>query len=211
MPGAEPIRLLDTWPQLLDNTKTTGIDSHYFHMIGWAFRQIVDAKPNLHVDIGSHNLFINMLSAILPVAFVDRRPLPVPLSGLSQVAGDLRQLPFATESIGSLSCLHVAEHIGLGRYGDDLDPLGTEKAAHELQRVLARSGNLYFAIPVGRPRLRFNGQRVIDPEQVEGLFSELNLVDFVAVSDKGRFGSDARLVDFKHSDNACGMFHYVKS
>ena len=46
-------------------------------------------------------------------------------------------LPFEDESVESLSCMHVVEHIGLGRYGDILDPDGDSKAISELKRALA--------------------------------------------------------------------------
>jgi hypothetical protein len=36
-------------------------------------------------------------------------------------------MPFEDNTALSLSCLHVAEHIGLGQYGGPLDPLGTKK------------------------------------------------------------------------------------
>src|ERR1035437_9128085 len=65
----------------------------------------------------------------------------------------------------SVSCLHVAEHIGLGRYGDPIDPLGTNKALLELQRVLAPGGVLLFSMPVGRERVEFNAQRIWDPRR----------------------------------------------
>ena len=42
----------------------------------------------------------------------------------------------------------MLEHIGLGRYGDPIDPQGTEKAATELQRVLAPGGDLYLSLPI---------------------------------------------------------------
>ncbi len=34
--------------------------------------------------------------------------------------------------------MHVVEHVGLGRYGDPLDPDGDLKAIAELKRVTAR-------------------------------------------------------------------------
>ncbi len=43
-------------------------------------------------------------------------------------------------SVESLSCKHVIEHIGLGRYGDVLDPGGDLKAISELKRALAVGG-----------------------------------------------------------------------
>ena len=52
--------------------------------------------------------------------------------------GNILNLPFSDYSINSLSSICVIEHIGLGRYGDQLDQFGTEKAVKELVRVLAK-------------------------------------------------------------------------
>src|SRR5438093_844323 len=125
LPGAEPLRLADTYPQLHDRSPTTPFDPHYFYGSGWAMRRILEIRPWQHVDIGSHNLFANLLSAVVPVTFLDYRPLEATLGGLRCIAGSILELPFADDSVASLSCLHVAEHIGLGRYGDPLDPTGT--------------------------------------------------------------------------------------
>src|SRR2546430_15650029 len=80
--------------------------------------------------------------------------------------------PFGDLELSSVSCLHVAEHIGLGRYGDAIDPLGTRKAIGELARVLAVDGRLYFALPVGRPRGVFNAHRIHDPTTISRWFGE---------------------------------------
>jgi hypothetical protein len=58
--------------------------------------------------------------------------------------------------------MHVIEHIGLGRYGEALDPDGDLKAIRELVRVLAAGGNLLVVVPVGRPRIQFNAHRIYD-------------------------------------------------
>jgi len=47
--------------------------------------------------------------------------------------------------------MNVVEHVGLGRYGEPLDPEGDIKAMRELRRVLAPGGSLLFVVPVGRP------------------------------------------------------------
>ncbi|HEX4048555.1 MAG TPA: hypothetical protein VH309_12000, partial [Elusimicrobiota bacterium] len=64
MPGAEPIRLRDLYPQLNDKTSTTPFDAHYFYTGGWAMRRIVAARPENHVDIGGQAIFVNQLSAV---------------------------------------------------------------------------------------------------------------------------------------------------
>ena len=206
MPSAEAVRFSDSYPQLHDRSRATPFDPHYFYVSGWAMRRIVADRPARHVDVGSHNLFANLLSAVVPVTFLDYRPLNARLAGLECVGGSILELPFAEHSVQSLSCLHVAEHIGLGRYGDPLDPEGTQKAARELTRVLAAGGRLYFALPVGRPRVCFNAHRVHSPDAIRQLFSGLHLVEFSGVHDDGRFVERIQLNEFRDNDYACGMF-----
>ena len=126
--------------------------------------------------------YVGMLTAITQVTFIDIRPLPVTLANFDSRAGSVLALPYADNSIVSLSCLHVAEHVGLGRYGDPLDPEGTKKAARELARVLALSGHLYFSLPIGQPKVCFNAHRIHSPRQILDYFAGLPLVGFAAVN-----------------------------
>lgn len=208
--GGNTLSLLDSVPQLHDWSLATGFDSHYFYMSGWAMRGILRGAPNRHVDVGSFSIFVNLLSAALPVEFVDIRPLCVDLPNLKCLTGSVLALPFQDHSVKSLSCLHVAEHIGLGRYGDALDPDGTVKAAKELTRVLAPEGNLFFAIPIGRSRVCFNAHRVIPPQEVLAMFKGLGLIEFSAVDDQGKFHPNARIEEYSSCRYACGLFWFRK-
>ncbi len=210
LPGAERIRLIDTHPQLHDRTPSTSFDAHYFYANGWAARKILAIHPGRHVDIGSQVLFANLLGAAIPVIYLDYRPLSARLEGLQNLGGSLLNLPFAAGSIESLSCLHVLEHVGLGRYGDPLDPQGTEKACRELVRVLAPCGNLYLAVPIGRPRLCFNAHRIFAGERVLGYFGGFELMGFAAVDDKGRFHDNASVSSFNNCEYACGIYWFKK-
>ncbi len=153
---AEPVRLKDTFPCLYDKTTTTGFDGRSFYQDVWAFKRVVASGTRTHVDVGSRIEFVGLLTAITKVTFIDIRPLEAKLENFDSKKGSILSLPYESDSVASLSCLSVAEHIGLGRYGDSLDPLGTKKAAAELSRVLAKKGNLYFSLPIGKPRLCFN-------------------------------------------------------
>jgi len=112
--------------------------------------------------------------------------------------------------VQSISCLHVAEHVGLGRYGDPLDPQGTQKAAYELTRVLAKGGQLYFSLPIGKPRVCFNAHRIHSPGQILEYFKGLKLVGFSGVTDFGRFAENIPPTDLENANYACGMFHFTK-
>lgn len=211
MPGAEPLHLCDTYPQVHDRTATHGFDAHYFFTNGWAMRRIVATAQGFHVDVASQVIFPNLLGGVLPVIFVDYRPLNTSLHGLDSAAGSLLALPFADHSIRSLSCLHVIEHIGLGRYGDPLDPIGTQKSAKELTRVTAIGGNLFIAAPVGQPRLCFNAHRIHSPQAICDMFGELTLIEFSGVHDDGRYVEDTNFSEFEASEYACGLFWFRRT
>lgn len=204
------MRLRDAYPALHERHRAHELDAHYFYVNAWAMRRILADPPGRHVDIGSQTILSALLSAVIPVTYLEYRPLQVSLSGLECVNGNITALPFDDLSLASVSCLHVAEHIGLGRYGDPLDPSGTRKAAAELERILAPGGSLYFAVPVGRPRLRFNADRIHSFETICEYFSGLKLVEYSGVHDDGRFVEMAAVAEFGASDYACGMFHFRK-
>src|SRR5437867_2225401 len=112
---AEPLRLADVYPCLFDWTSSTEFDHHYVYLNAWAFRKIRAASPAVHVDVGSQVSFVTTLSAVLPVIFIDRRPLQVAVTGLNCREGTILSMPFGNKEVQSLSSLHVIEHVGLGR------------------------------------------------------------------------------------------------
>ncbi len=208
--GAERIRIIDSYPLLEDKTATSTFDSHYFYQDRWAFEKVLQSGVREHVDVGSRLDLIGFLTVISRITFVDIRPVVAPVENLESKRGSILSMPYPDASVHSLSCLHVAEHIGLGRYGDPLDPLGTRKACAELVRVLAPGGNLYFSVPVGVPRLCFNAHRIHAPGQIREYFSALKLVEFSGIDDEGRFYRDIALETLAGANYACGLFHLSK-
>lgn len=210
LPGSETPRFADSYPCLFDRTTTTPFDAHYFYQDIWAFKRIQASDTPSHVDIGSRAIFVGMLTAITKVTFIDIRPLIVSLENFDSIPGSILALPFGDNSVPSLSCLHVAEHIGLGRYGDPLDPEGTVKVTHELARVLAPQGNLCFSVPVGKPRVCFNAHRIHSPQQILDYFCDLELVRFSGIDDGGTFRQDIDPSDLADATYACGLYHFTK-
>ena len=185
--------LRDFYPCLDDRTGETKFDPQYFYQAAWAMSAIYKADPTTHIDVGSDVRFVGMLTAITKVKFVDIRPLNAALKNLECLNGTILNLPFDDQSLESLSTLHVIEHIGLGRYGDPIDPLGAEKASTELKRVLSVGGSLYISMPIGRPRVQFNGHRTFSPQEVLMLFEGLTLTNAALVDNYGHYHSDVNL------------------
>lgn len=208
------VRLQDLYPCIQDKTTTTGFDAHYIYHPAWAARILARLKPEFHVDISSSLHFCTMVSAFLQVKFYDYRPAGIHLSGLTSESADLLALPFADGSVCSLSCMHVVEHVGLGRYGDPLDPDGDLKAIAELKRVLSVGGNLLFVVPVGTPKVMFNAHRIYSYEQVMSFFNELELLEFTLIPDIPQEGGGLITHATKELADAqmygCGCFWFSK-
>ena len=207
------LRWEDRLPCLYDRTNDTSFDRQYLYHPAWAARVLSVTKPAEHVDISSILHFSTLISAFLPVRFYDYRPADITLDGLAVGRADLTALPFENDSLSSLSCMHTVEHIGLGRYGDPLDPEGDLKAMRELRRVLAPGGNLLFAVPIGRPKLMFNGHRIYSYSQVLDAFPGLDLVEFSLILDDSHPGGLVRNASPAQADAqtyGCGCFWFRK-
>ncbi len=203
----------ERFPCLFDKTSQTGFDRHYVYHTAWAARILAESKPEIHTDISSSLYFASIVSAFVPVRFYDFRPPALELPNLTCEAADILSLPFKSESIRSLSCMHVVEHIGLGRYGDPIDPDGDIKAIKELKRVMARGGNLLFVVPIGRPKIKFNAHRIYSYEQIRNYFSELELREFALIPDSVEYGGLMRGATKEMADRqtyGCGCFWFVK-
>ncbi|SCL76320.1 hypothetical protein L21_2245 [Methanoculleus chikugoensis] len=204
----------DIYPCLNENSDTTPFDAHYVYHPAWAARIIARTKPAIHVDISSSLHFCSILSAFVPVKFYDYRPADLNLSDLSSGSVNIVSLPFSSNSIKSLSCMHTVEHIGLGRYGDPLDPDGDLKAIAELKRVLAVGGNLLFVVPIGGiAKIRFNAHRIYTYSQIVRYFSDLQLVEFSLISDTPQSNGPISTATEDDADKClygCGCFWFRK-
>jgi glycosyltransferase involved in cell wall biosynthesis len=204
----------DRYPQLYDKTTGTDFDAHYLYHPAWAARIIAENNPEKHVDVSSILHFSTLVSAFVSVEFYDYRPANVTLSGLTCGSADLTNLFFADNSVQSLSCMHTIEHIGLGRYGDPIDPDGDLKAIAELVRVLAPGGSLLFVTPIGKSRIQFNAHRIYSYEQIMEYFSELQLQEFSLIPDNGTSvgiikNATKALADIQRY--GCGCFWFKKA
>ncbi|MEQ9620639.1 DUF268 domain-containing protein [Coleofasciculus chthonoplastes] len=199
---------------LNEKTNITNFDRHYVYHTAWAARILAQIQPEFHVDISSSLYFCSIVSAFIPTNFYDYRLPNLDLDNLSVESADIFALPFATASVWSLSCMHVVEHIGLGRYGEALDPDGDLKAITELKRVLAVGGSLLLVVPIGEPKVIFNAHRIYSYNQIINYFLDLNLKEFALIPDKLADGGLIRHANPELADTqtyGCGCFWFKKT
>jgi hypothetical protein len=213
--GGLPLQSEELFPCLADYQESAGsVDGHYWSQDIWAAKKIHRRRPAQHVDIGSRldGFVSHLLACEVPVLYVDVRALPIRTPGLTFVQDDATHLAqFLDNSVESLSSLHVAEHFGLGRYSDPIDPLAHLKFMSSLQRVLARGGWLYFSLPMGRERVQFNAHRILSPQTVLKQFDQLRLASFSFVNDVSEMHEDVPVQEAPTSlSYGCGMFEFTK-
>lgn len=204
-----PCRIIDALPVFHERTTLMSFDKQYVYHTGWAARVLREISPKLHIDISSSIMFSSIMSAFIPIEHYDyRRPI-LNLVGLECGNQDLLNLRFKDGSISSLSCMHVIEHIGLGRYGDPINPTGDLEAAKELKRVLAPGGHLIIVVPLAEcARIRFNGHRIYDYKRITELFGDCDLIEFSFLNESTdfTFKRNAKAEDIAGSRDGCGCF-----
>ena len=178
----------NNWP-ILNEKVTHGFDRDYTYHTSWASRKIKEINPIVHHDIASDLRFVTLVSAFIPVIYYEYRPLEIILDNLEITHADICKLSIPDNHIECLSCLSILEHIGLGRYGDKINPEGDLLAISELKRVLAVGGSLLLVVPIGNiPKLQFNAHRIYSHFQILDYFSELNLIEFALIPDNKKDG-----------------------
>ncbi|MCX7747193.1 MAG: DUF268 domain-containing protein [Clostridia bacterium] len=194
------------YPCLGDKLKYTPIDAIYFLQDTWGASKVFEIKPSHHYDVGSSVITVGILSQFVPVTMIDIRPIDIQLENLYFKKGSILELPFENNSIESLSSLCVIEHIGLGRYGDDIDPFGSEKAVAELKRVISPGGSLLISVPVNAENIvNFNAHRTFTRDYVLTLFEGMELKEEKYIYGKQLYDKYDKNMRF-----GTGLFHFKK-
>ena len=212
------LRLL---PTLADKHAASGVArGHYFHQDLWAARLVFEHAPARHIDVGSRvDGFVAHLLSFREVEVLDIRQLESRVSGLRFRQADLMcERPPVIEAADSVSCLHAIEHFGLGRYGDPIMPSGWRVGIRNLAQLVKPGGRLYVGVPIGRPAVEFNAQRIFHPRYIVDEVAQhgLRLRQFAHVDDEGNFHAATPGAEFQtmqmldRLDYGCGLFFFEK-
>jgi SAM-dependent methyltransferase len=81
----------------------------------------------------------------LQIVGIDVRPIDRP--GAAVIQGDILTQTFEPESFDAVVAISSLEHIGLGWYGDPVDPEGDCRAVRRVAEWLKPGGLFYFDVP----------------------------------------------------------------
>jgi hypothetical protein len=182
-------------------------------------RMIAATKPAKHVDIGSRvDGFVAHVASFRDIEVFDVRPITTQIPGvIFRQADFMKAVVGMTEYCDSLSCLHALEHFGLGRYGDPIDPEGSERGFANMANLLRKNGLFYLSVPIGIDRVEFNANRVFDPHTIIKMAEKNSLqISALTVIQQGgetRKVSPTELVlaDLASQNYSLGLFTFMKS
>lgn len=168
--------------------KSGNVSNHYFHQDLLVANMVYKKNPNRHVDIGSRvDGFVAHVASFRKIEVFDIRP------NLNSIHKNIkfRQVNlFSSRGIKkteSLSCLHVIEHFGLGRYTDEIEIDGHIKGIENLVNLVQEGGRLYVSFPIGiKDEVHFNAHRVLHPKTiftVPAIADQMHLLRFDYVDD----------------------------
>jgi len=216
--GAFP--MAKPYPCLEDRFAPGGVArGDYFHMDLLVAQSIFASGVKHHVDVGSRiDGFVAHVATFAQVEVFDIRPLQTSAANITFRQASLLELGHDFDAYtDSLSCLHVLEHFGLGRYGDPIDPDGHVKGWRALERMVRPGGHFYFATPIGaEQRIEFDAHRVFGvPFLLELMTPSFRIDRFSTVDDSGdlHVGLDPRSAAAQNGFGyrfGCGIFELTK-
>jgi len=192
--------------------------SEYFWQDLLVARKIFAANPKKHVDIGSRvDGFVAHVASFREIEVFDIRPITTQIPGMI-----FKQADFMSPVEGmagycdSLSCLHVLEHFGLGRYGDPINTKGFECGLVNMAGLLRKDGIFYLSVPIGIERVEFNARRIFDPRKLVQLADSygLTLKEFASMRVGGALVQSSRpwdtIIELSGFYYSLGIFVFIK-
>lgn len=189
---------------------------HNFHSDLLVAKLINEHNPKRHIDIGSRvDGFVAHVASYREIEVIDVRPLEKSVhENIKFRQADLMN----SQDLGktdSLSCLHVIEHFGLGRYTDPIDVDGHNKGISNLVNLVAVGGRMYISFPVGKTdEVHFNAHRIFHPTTIlkhPSIEKHMRLMRFDYVDDNGDLYLSKAINDVSSEiQYGCGIYTFEK-
>jgi hypothetical protein len=192
--------------------------SEYFHQDLLVANYIYKNNPKRHVDIGSRiDGFVAHVASFRKIEVVDIRFLEnSEHENIKFIQADLIKIDNLGE-VDSISCLHVIEHFGLGRYGDAIDIDGHNKGIRNLVNLVSKNGYLYISFPIAdEDQVYFNANRRFKFDTIfkhPSIKEFMKLIRFDFIDEFGNLHTDIKINDFDVNFNkkyGCGIYTFKK-
>lgn len=205
------------YPILNEDKGNSGtIDGQYFYQDLLVAQKIFKNNPTKHVDIGSRlDGFITHVASFREIEVFDIRPIGIQMKNIIFKKVDfMKDNPHLHAYCDSISSLHVIEHFGLGRYGDEVDINGHLKGLGNIYKMLKKNGKFYFSVPIGKQRIEFNAHRVFSVRYLLNQFKGKYKIDSFSYANN-KLIENAELTDQNIDNNfschyGCGIFEMTK-
>lgn len=137
-----------------------------------------DLKVSADVGCASGALpAMHLYAGIDHVTVYEVRPLHIDNPQVTVRVEDLAYAENAQSEFDLVTCLSTIEHVGLGRYGDPLDPQGDLRMAATLRRIVKPGGFLLLSFPTGRGTVVYNRHRIYNTYRRQQLFGDFKVLE----------------------------------
>jgi SAM-dependent methyltransferase len=154
--------------------------THYDAFYYWIAKEISQKKDLKILDVGGKKLINGWLSVANHVTSVNLTSPIDKLSKVDYVAADVtKSLPFNDDYFDVFISPVTLNLIGLGRYGDNIDPKAIPKFIQELSRCMKQNGIAYISVVLGNDQLLFNHHYIISFPTIKKLFTGWKIKAFL--------------------------------
>ena len=193
------------------NKNSTEFKNQFFHSDLLISQKIFENNPTNHLDVGSRiDGLVSHLASFRSLDFADIRNVDLkPHKNINYKKIDIGDENLViSKKYFSVSSIGVLGHIGLGRYGDKIDPNGHFKAFKNIANLTENLGVLYLMVPVGIEGTEFNSHRVFNASSIINYFININfdLIEFSFVDDLGELHLNTNFEDTKNLNFGGGIF-----
>lgn len=189
---------------------------HYFWQDLVVAQWVLTQNKKLIADVGSRlDGYVSHVASSQRVFVVDIRPLKKVIPNVEFIQDDILSYK-SKKRFEIVTSLHTLEHIGLGRYGDPIDPIGHIKAFAALAKMVLPKGQLVVSFPIdSQTRVEFNGQRLIGYQEPinwaeENKLKFVNLICLQSDDELKYCNSISSLANLKVETGALGIYFFKK-
>jgi hypothetical protein len=152
--------------------------THYDVFAYWLAAHLARTGRRRILDVGSPKMQTAMLSANHDVTSLVLADCSDRFSAVNYLRCDISDpLPFGDASFDCLTSSATLQLVGLGRYGDRLNPNCLPSFVRELHRVMAADADLFVSMCLGPNMLAFNNSWFLDLDKIGELFRGWTLAE----------------------------------